>query len=223
MVPADSTTGKCGSSPAGKLAWSGEIAAVQPRIRLMRSFDQRNHAYPGFALFLRGTLDGAAREFSVGIGPSAQAKHQFRAGDTVRGLGIPIAGDRTEIVGLYKVSALELISRASTPSAEGPPWRGVPPPLETYRARGHRRLDPHTYEASCRACIWGCRMPVEITLDQWKPDVREYRFETFCYGPKSCPAYRAGATRKVPGRNGMTWEEENWVDEEATSHRRQDE
>jgi len=62
-------------------------------------------------------------------------------------------------------------------------------------------------------------MPVEITLDQWKPDMREYRFETFCYGPKSCPTYRAGATRKVPGRNGMTWEEEEWVDEEATSNR----
>ena len=189
----------------------------------MRSFDQRNHAYPGFALFLRGTLDGVAREFSVGVGPGAQAKHGFRVGDTVRGLAFPVADPRMETVELYKASALEVISRAATPAAEGPPWRGAPPSLETYRARGHRRLHPRTFEASCRTCIWGCRMPVEITLDQWKPDVREYRFETFCYGPKSCPAYRAGATRKVPGRNGMTWDEENWVDEEATSHRGQDE
>ena len=223
MVPADSTAEKRGLSRVSKLAWSGEVVAVQPRIRLMRSFDQRNHAYPGYALFLRGTLDGVVREFSVGIGPSAQAKHAFRAGDTVRGLAIPVADERMETVGLYKASALEVIARAATPPPEGPPWRGAPSPLETYRARGHRRLDPRTYQASCRTCIWGCRMPVEITLDQWKPDVREYRFETFCYGPKSCPAYRAGAARNVPGRNGMTWEEEDWVDEEATAHRRPNE
>lgn len=68
-------------------------------------------------------------------------------------------------------------------------------------------------------CIWGCRMPVEIIIDHWNPDRRKYRFETFCYGPKSCRFYRAGPTRKVPGRKGMTWEEEDWVDEEATSHR----
>jgi len=223
VAPADSTTGKPNLRPISKLAWSGEVIAVQPRIRLMRSFDQRNHAYPGFALFLRGTLDGAAREFSVGIGPGAQAKHGFRAGDSARGLAVTVADDRMEAVELYKASALEVISRAATPPGEGPPWRGAPPPLETYRARGHRRLDPRTYEASCRACIWGCCMPVEITLDQWKPDIREYRRETFCYGPKSCPAYRAGAARKVPGRNGMTWEEEDWVDEEATSIRGPDE
>ncbi len=35
---------------------------------------------------------------------------------------------------------------------------------------------------------------------------------------ESCPFYRAGAIRKVPGRKGMTWEEEDWVDEEATVH-----
>jgi hypothetical protein len=64
---------------------------------------------------------------------------------------------------------------------------------------------------------------VEMILDQWKPQDREHRFETFCYGPKSCPAYRAGPTRKVPGRQGMQWEEEDRVDEEATAHRGADE
>ena len=29
-------------------------------------------------------------------------------------------------------------------------------------------------------------------------------------------------TRKVPGRKGMTWEEEDWVDEDAVSHRGMD-
>lgn len=62
-------------------------------------------------------------------------------------------------------------------------------------------------------------MPVEMIIDQWNPRVREHRVETFCYGPKSCPLYRAGPTRKVPGRKGMSWEEKDWVDEEATEHR----
>jgi hypothetical protein len=65
-------------------------------------------------------------------------------------------------------------------------------------------------------------MAVEITPDHWKPHIVKWRHETFCYGPKSCKFYRAGPTRKVPGRNGMTWEEEDWVDEEMTAHRADD-
>jgi hypothetical protein len=42
-------------------------------------------------------------------------------------------------------------------------------------------------------------MPVEIIIDQWNPSKKQYRFETFCYGPKSCPFYRPGPERKVPG------------------------
>ncbi len=31
-----------------KIEWSGRIQALQPRIRLMRSFDERSHSYlPG--------------------------------------------------------------------------------------------------------------------------------------------------------------------------------
>jgi hypothetical protein len=66
-------------------------------------------------------------------------------------------------------------------------------------------------------------MPVEMIIDQWNPRKRKYRFETFCYGPKSCRFYKAGLTRKVPGPGGMVWEEEDWVDEDAVSHRGMDE
>ena len=62
-------------------------------------------------------------------------------------------------------------------------------------------------------------MAVEIIVDRWNPADKRYRFETFCYGPKSCPVYKAGPTRKVPGRKGMTWEEEDWVDQAAVAHR----
>jgi hypothetical protein len=201
-----------------KVAWSGELLGVQPRIDLMRSFDERQHTYLGYLLRVAGTVGGEAREFTVRIGPGAQAKHGFRAGMRVSGVAEPAAVPEREAADFYKASALKVEAPAPA-EAPPPPWRGVPPPLPEYRERGHRRLAARTYDARCRACQWGCRMAVTLIVDHWNPSERRYRFETFCYGPKSCPLYRAGATRKVPGRRGLTWEEEDWVDEEATAHR----
>ncbi|MGI6728256.1 MAG: hypothetical protein ACOX4P_06885 [Anaerovoracaceae bacterium] len=100
----------------------------------------------------------------------------------------------------------------------------MPPELEVYRERGHRRLAARTYDSKCSSCMWGCRMPVEIIVDNWNPrGRRKYRFETFCYGPLSCKLYKAGPNRKVEGRNGMVWVEEDWVDEMAVEHRGEDE
>ncbi|HQP29438.1 MAG TPA: hypothetical protein PLD71_09455 [Syntrophales bacterium] len=100
-----------------------------------------------------------------------------------------------------------------------PPFHGVPPDLETCRGRGHRRLDAQTYNGKCMTCIWGCRMPVEMIIDPWNQSKKQYRFETFRYGPKSGPFYRPGPARKVPGRKGMSCTGKDWVDEEATAHR----
>jgi hypothetical protein len=100
-----------------------------------------------------------------------------------------------------------------------PPWYGTPPDLTVYRTRGARRLDARTFATRCSTCIWGCNMAVEMIVDHWKPNVRRYRTETFCYGPKSCPRYRAGRNRVVPGRRGMSYIEEEWVDEEETRRR----
>ena len=205
-----------------KVSWEGRIISVQPRIRLLRSFDQRNHNYLGYALQIKGILDNQECEFSVGIGKAAQAKHLFRIGDLIRGESHPVLDNRIEVVEFYKASKLEILKRSEDSAINPPPWIGIPPALEIYRERGHRRLDPKTYESKCRPCIWGCLMPVEITIDQWNPQNKKYRTETFCYGPKSCSLYKAGPTRKVPGRKGMTWEEEDWVDEEAVSHRGMD-
>ena len=202
-----------------KIAWQGTLVSVQPRIRLTRSFDQRNHSYLGYALRIQGTIGGEEGGFLVGIGKAAHVKHQFRAGDVVSGRARPVADEEMESVEFYKASGLKLIERA----AEEVPWLGVPPDLAVYRERGHRRLDARTYQAKCLTCIWGCRMQVEMIIDQWNPSQRRYRFEAFCYGPKSCSLYRAGPTRKVPSRRGMTWEEEDWVDEDATAHCGEDE
>lgn len=210
-------------TPPEKTSFSGLVMSIQPRIRLMRSFDQRSHTYLGYVLLMRGSVGSIQRDVLVAIGATTQAKHLLRAGDRVSGDALPTSDPRSEIAELYRVSSLKVIKREARMSVSGPPWQDVPPPLSTYRERGHRRLDARTYERRCTSCIWGCRMPVEIIIDQWNPDVRRYRAETFCYGPLSCSLYRAGATRSVLGRNGMTWLEQNWVDDEEVSHRAPDE
>jgi hypothetical protein len=37
----------------------------------------------------------------------------------------------------------------------------------------------------------GCRMPVEMIIDQWNPSQKKHRSQTFCYRPKSCSLYLA--------------------------------
>ena len=202
-----------------KVAWSGRLVAVQPRIRLTRSFDERHHSYHGYVLRVDGTFGDKTGEFLVAVGKGAHEKHRFRAGMDLSGLSVPVDDPRLEVARFYKTSRIRIDKDVDAGLPSKPPFQGVPPDLEIYRSRGHRRLDTKTYECKCSTCIWGCRMPVEIIVDHWNPSKKKYRFEAFCYGPKSCPLYRAGATRKVSGRAGMIWEEEDWVDEDATSHR----
>lgn len=205
-------------SPAQKVPWQGITTAVQPRIRLTRSFDQRSHTYQGYVLRVAGRLGSEQREFLIAVGKGAHDKHQFRLGDEVSGEGLPVADPRLETAELYRVSKLEVHSRGPESTEKPPPWHGAPPPLPVYRERGHRRLSASTYETKCSSCIWGCQIAVEMIIDQWNPGQRRYRTETFCYGPLSCPFYKPGPVWKVP----MTWEEEDWIDQEATSHRNPD-
>jgi hypothetical protein len=216
-------SGNRSESGKNKIPWSGEIVSIQPRIRLLRSFDQRSHSYLGYTLLIEGVVGEEQRSFGVGIGKGAQERNQFQAGDLVSGRSEVVRDPRNEVSEYYQTSELQRVEKGTKTQGSPPPWQGTPPALEVYRQRGHRRLETRTYEAKCRVCIWGCRMPVEMIIDQWNPSKKRYRFETFCYGPKSCAFYKAGPTRKVPGRKGMTWEEEDWVDEEALSHRAVDE
>jgi len=207
-----------------KIPWQGVLLSVQPRIRLTRSFDQRSHTYTGYALKVSGRVGSEAREFLAGVGQGAHTKHHFRAGNAVSGDAQAVPDPHFETVEFYMVSNLKVGQPEPEDEATPPPWRGVPPPLAVYRERGHRRLAARTFQQKCWNCIWGCRMPVEIIIDQWNPSRRRYRTETFCYGPLSCPLYQPGAARTVPGRRrGMTFTEEDWVDDEATSHRRPEE
>ena len=187
-----------------KVAWIGRLVAVQPRIRLLRSFDQRHHSYQGYVLRIDGTCGDEAGEFLIAIGKGAHEKHRFQAGMKLSGFSVPVNDSRLETAGFYKTSRIKVLKKPEARASPTPPFKGVPPNLETYRSRGHRRLNTRTYDTRCSTCTWGCRMPVEITVDHWNPSLKRYRFETFCYGPKDCSLYRAGATRTVPGRGGMT-------------------
>ena len=171
---------------------------------------------------MEGSAHGFDSEFRVAVGSGAHAKQQFRVGDCVEGIGVRVVDRQLESADIYKVSKLRILRRGVELNSI-PPWQGVPPPLPIYRERGHRRLATATYESKCQSCIWGCVMPVEIIVDHWNPEKRRYRTETFCYGPLSCPIYKPGPTRKVPGRNGMVYEEQDWVDQDATAHRGPDE
>jgi len=206
-----------------KTAWQGRLISIQPRIRLTRSFDQRYHTYSGYVLCIDGELDDTEGIFQIAIGKKAQEKFQFQIGDEVAGASVPVAEDRLEIAGYYKTSGLKLLASNPLQNPTAPPFVGIPPTIEVYRERGHRRLDSRTYKSKCLQCIWGCKMAVEMIIDHWNPSVKRYRVETFCYGPKSCSFYRAGKPRKVPGRKGMVYTEEDWLDEETTSHRGEDE
>ena len=57
-----------------KVEWSGRIVAVQPRIRLMRSFDERHHSYQGYVLHVDGTCGGQTGEFLIAVGEGAHEK-----------------------------------------------------------------------------------------------------------------------------------------------------
>jgi hypothetical protein len=111
------------NDPGEKIAWQGALLAVQPRIRLTRSFDQRSHNYLGYALKVRGRVGSEAREFLVGVGQGAHSKHQFRAGSAVSGDALPAPDQRLETVEFYKVSKLKV--EPPETEDEAPPPRGA--------------------------------------------------------------------------------------------------
>ena len=212
-----------------KSTFTGEITSIQPRVRLTRSFDEVSHTYLGYAIRLEGELDNQEtissnqNTFSIGIGKAAQAKFNFKVNDVISGECLPVPDPDMEPVDYYKVSKLAKVAEGTQGSISAP-WELAPPELEVYRERGHRRLAARTYDSKCSSCMWGARMPVEIIVDNWNPrGRRKYRFETFCYGPLSCKLYKAGPNRKVEGRGGMVYVEEDWVDEANVAHRDPDE
>ena len=71
---------------AEKVTWSGRIEAVQPHIRLTRSFDERSYGPLGYVLRIDGICDGEAGEFLIAVGEAAHEKHRFKSGVTSLGI-----------------------------------------------------------------------------------------------------------------------------------------
>ncbi len=206
-----------------QIPFSGIVLAVQPRVLLHRSFDQRHEEYLGYVLRVSGHLDGRPCAFLVGLTEADQERAGLQAGDHVEGQGVLVHDRRTEISDIDRVTGLRAIARTSGRPRKGPPKLGLPVTLDEYRERGFRRLDERTFETKCDTCVWACEMAVEMIIDHWNRSNVDWRTETFCFGPLNCRRYRAGPTRTVPGRKGMVYEEEDWVDQDATGHREDDE
>ena len=62
---------------ADKVQWSGRVAAVQPRIRLTRSLDERSHSSLGYVLRICGTCGGEVGGFLIAVGEGAHVRHRF--------------------------------------------------------------------------------------------------------------------------------------------------
>jgi len=66
-------------------------------------------------------------------------------------------------------------------------------------------------------------MPVEMIVDQCKPEVRRCREETFCYGPLFLLGLSSGSPAKRPRSQGDDLDGDDWVDDEEVRHRAPDE
>ena len=88
-------------------------------------------------------------EFLIAVGNEAHEKHRFCVRMDLSGFSILVDDPRLETAGFYKTSGIKICKEAETGTSGTPPFLGVPPDLETYRSRGHRRLDTRTYKKKC--------------------------------------------------------------------------
>ena len=89
-----------------KVKVEGRLIAVQPRIRLLRSFDQRQHNYAGYALLMEGVPKSQEPPVWIGVGPAAHAKFGFCAGGSFSAEVEPVANPELEAVDYYKATKI---------------------------------------------------------------------------------------------------------------------
>ncbi len=165
-------------------------------------------------------------DLCIAVSEKQQEKHGFRVGDTVRGTGWTPLYPETTFADFYRAGALKVLGRrmwddpaptrvlyddefpssggVSIPrvfSSEypGPPWTMAAPPVDVYGWRGARMLSLASWKAGCLPCVWASMAEVAVEYDFDRGTVKN-RFESFCYGPLSCPRYKRGPARSVPYR-----------------------
>jgi hypothetical protein len=206
-----------------KIEWRGAIASIQVRATVWRyKLDNRTHSEIGYNLFLGGEANGTPGWFSVAISEKQQEKGEFRIGDEVSGTAWTKMYDVSDYADYYRAGALKRLSAAEQNGADAaPPWKVAPPPLETYSWRGARQLALSRWKDKCFQCAWANMSAVEIEYN-WGVS-KKYRFESFCYGPKSCKLYEMGKARSVPYKDSSTDYDTGWLDDICTERRDYDE
>ncbi|MDR1135756.1 MAG: hypothetical protein LBL49_06215 [Clostridiales Family XIII bacterium] len=185
-----------------KISWNGTILSIQPRTNVWRyRIDNRTHSHTGYNLFLDGIANGEAKQFAVAISEKQQQTLGFRIGDEASGTGWTKKYPQWEYADYYRAGALKRVKPNYTLADESkmPPWTDGPPDMATYEWRGCRVLSKACWKGKCFKCKWATMANVTIEYD-WGVK-QKWRFESFCYGPKSCKFYKRGAEPMVPYKN----------------------
>jgi hypothetical protein len=207
-----------------KIEWSGTIISIQPRTRVWRYITHnRTHYHIGYNLFLDGIANDVAGCFSVAISEAQQKKCVFSIGDEVQGTAWTKLYPEREFADYYRAGSLKHTKRASAFIEKRTPlWRIAPPDMKTYECRGARMLSKSLWKTKCFSCVYASMSNVEIIWD-FDKRINKYRFESFCYGPKSCKLYKMGKSRAVPYKGMGSAMDTGWLDEICTEGRDYDE
>jgi hypothetical protein len=201
-----------------KIEWRGTIVSVQPRTTVWRyRLDNRTHHHRGYNLFLDGEVQGIKAQFSVAISEKQQEKLDFRIGDEAKGTAWTKMYDVSDFADFYRAGSLRITNKAEQGKTTPPPYLIEPPDMATYEWRGARMLSASNYKGKCFQCVWATMSAVEIEFN-WGVS-KKYRFESFCYGPKSCKLYKMGKPRAVPYKGDGSTFDEGWMDDLCTENR----
>lgn len=198
--------------------------SIQPRTRVWRYVtDNRTHYHIGLNLFLDGTANGTDGRFAVAVSEKQQLSGDFHIGDEIKGTAWTKQYPEREYADYYRAGFLKIISKAAENAISiPPPWRIAPPEMQVYEYRGARMLSQSLWKGKCFGCIWASMANVEIEWD-FDKKIKKYRFESFCYGPKSCKLYKMGRPRAVPYKGRDSALDEGYLDELCTEGRGWDE
>ena len=203
-----------------KITFSGEIISVQPRSNVWRyKLDNRTHSLAGYNLFLFGIVgDGEERPFSVAISERQQEKYQFHIGDKITGTAWTKMYPKREYADYYRSGGFKkTLAAQNEKRSDSPPWRDEVASLSVYEWRGCRMLDTRRWRSKCFQCKWAAMANVTIEYN-WGV-TQKLRFESFCYGPKTCKYYLMGKARGVPYKDEGTFYDEGWLDDICTERR----
>ncbi|NLB20391.1 MAG: hypothetical protein GX829_06115 [Clostridium sp.] len=206
-----------------KINWQGIIQSIQPRTRVWRYLvDNRTHYYIGYNIFLLGKSDVDLTEFSVAISEKQQQKYNFQIGDSIKGTAWTKMYPKREFADFYRAGSFRILERNHRLIESTAPWIGVVPTMDVLDERGGRMLSKSRWKRKCFPCYYASMANVEIIWD-FDKDIKRYRFESFCYGPKSCKYFDPGPARSVPYKGMGSVLDTGWLDKMYTRSRDEDE